>query len=189
MNKGLSRAQGQYLIFMNSGDEFASDDVLDEIESKITQQGHPGFIYGDAIDVDENGNKFYRKAKNVKKNWIGMITQHQAMFFSQAAIGDIKYLLEYPITADYAFISDILNKLETEDIYRVDFPICKFDMGGTNEQQRFKGLKEDFKIRKNIIGLPYLINKPLYFLHYFHTMAKKKNPDIRFMRHKTTEQN
>ena len=184
MNKGLERAKGKYLIFMNSGDEFAAPDVLDKVEKLASSEGFPGFIYGDAIDKDEQGNEFYRAAKKTTKNWMGMITQHQAMLFSRAAIGKTKYLLNYPITADYAFISEIIKKLDMEDILRVSFPICKFDMGGTNEQLRFKALREDYKIRKDIIGLPFFINKPLYFLHYIHTLAKKKNPDIRFIRHK-----
>lgn len=189
MNKGLIRSTGKYLIFLNSGDEFASEDVLNKVEQTISTQSSPGFIYGDALDIDEQGSTYYRTAKDAKKNWMGMITQHQSMFFSRAAIGNSKYLLEYPITADYAFISEILKKMESEDIYKVDFPICKFDMGGTNEQQRFNAIKEDFQIRKNIIGLPWLINKPLYLLHYFHTLAKRKNPAVRFMRHRKANRN
>ncbi len=186
MNKGLKRAQGEYLVFMNSGDSFASDDVLEQIHNKIKSQNRPEFVYGDSIDVDENKDEYYRKAKHYKKNWMGMITQHQAMFFSKKSIGKTRYIESYPITADYAFISEVLNKLSSEEILKVNFPVCKFDMGGTNEQHRFKALKEDFDIRRKIIKLPFVTNSILYLLHYTHTILKKLTPGIRFIRHKST---
>jgi hypothetical protein len=113
-----------------------------------------------------------------------MITQHQSMFFARNAIGNTLYSDEYPITADYAFISEILKKLDEGDILRLDFAVSKFSMGGTNEQYRYKALKEDFRIRRDILKLPFFFNGLLYMLHYLHTFAKKKNPSVRFLKHK-----
>lgn len=184
MNKGLDRAKGRYLIFMNSGDAFAADTVLDEVHKEITSNSFPGFVYGDSLDIDEHQQQHYRKAKDFKKNWMGMITQHQAMFFSNIAVGKTRYSLEFPITGDYAYISEILKKLDKGDILQIHFPVCKFNMGGTNEQQRFKALKEDYRIRKEIIGLSVIASKILYWMHYLHTILKKKSPNTRFLRHK-----
>ncbi|HPE56305.1 MAG TPA: glycosyltransferase family 2 protein [Bacteroidales bacterium] len=183
MNKGLSKASGKYVIFMNSGDQFANNEVLDQVYDKASDTSMPGFIYGDSLDVDENKVEHYRKAKNHTMNWRGMITQHQAMFFSRNAVGKISYQLRFPVTADYAFISEVLGKLDDGEILQVDFPICKFDMGGTNEQQRIKALKEDKQIRVEIIGMSKIKAKVLYLLHYLHTVLKKTNPSIRFAKH------
>jgi len=186
MNKGLERAQGTYLIFMNSGDQFANNEILEKVYEAATDNSMPGFIYGDSLDIDENKSEFYRKAKNHKMNWRGMITQHQAMFFNKNAIGNTKYQLRYPITGDYAFISEILGKLDDGEILKLDFPICKFDMGGTNEQQRMNALKEDLKIRKEIIGMSGVKALILFYMHYLHTILKKKNPSVRFINHERT---
>jgi putative colanic acid biosynthesis glycosyltransferase len=183
MNKGLERAKGKYLIFMNSGDQFAGDDVLDKVYEAAMDNNMPGFIYGDSLDVDENKVNYYRTAKDYSLNWRGMITQHQAMFFNKNAIGETRYLLRFSITGDYAFISEILKKLDDGEILKIDFPVCKFNMGGTNEQQRIKALKEDLQIRREIIGLSKPKAMFLYYLHYLHTILKKQNPSVRFMRH------
>jgi len=172
------------MIFMNSGDCFASDKVLGNSKKIIEDKNFPQFVYGDSIDVSEENKEFYRKAKNYKKNWFGMITQHQAMFFNKNKIGDIKYSLDYPLAGDYAFISSIIKDIHENEILYLDYPICKFSMGGTNEMQRFRAIKEDYRIRKRILKLPVILNSLLYMLHYLHTMIKRLNPSSRFIRHK-----
>lgn len=185
MNKGIAMAEGNYMIFMNSGDCFAADDVLEKSKKEIKKSKNPKFIYGDSIDVSEDGNKFYRKAKNYRKNWMGMITQHQAMFFSINDSKRLFYTDEFPLSGDYAFISKTLKELPDSRILQLNFPVCNFSMGGINESQRFQAIKEDFIIRKKIIQIPFVLNMTLYLLHYMHASLKKTTPSIRFIRHKT----
>jgi len=185
MNKGIYKSTGKYLIFMNSGDCFESDTILEDYKSIIEQNDFPAFVYGDSIDIAENGSSFYRKAKNHNSNWKGMITQHQAMFFNKEKLGKLIYLEEYKLSGDYAFISSFINKRSKDDIIYLNRPICKFSMGGLNESKRFQALKEDYKIRKEIIKLPLYKNQILYLLHYFHAIIKKTTPSIRFIKHKT----
>ncbi|MCD4665294.1 MAG: glycosyltransferase [Bacteroidales bacterium] len=186
MNKGLSKSTGKYIIFMNSGDCFATHDVLEKSKSTIQNNNLPAFVYGDSIDIDENRSEFYRKAKNHKKLWMGMITQHQAMIFKKEKVAKIKYLDEYPLTGDYAFISEIVKKCNTNEILSLNFAVCKFDMGGTNEKYRFRAIKEDYEIRRAILKLNIFTSSMLYIMHYIHTILKKINPSVRFIRHKAT---
>jgi len=185
MNKGISLSQGKYMIFMNSGDCFASDDVLQESKDHIKKNRDPVFVYGDSIDISEKNNEYYRKAKSYKKNWMGMITQHQAMFFNKDKIGNINYSYDFPLSADYAFISTVLKNTNSSNIFYLNFTICKFSMGGINELQQFQAIKEDYLIRKNIIKLPGLVSSGLYLLHYFHTLVKRLSPSSRFIQHKS----
>ena len=187
MNKGIKMAKGKYLIFMNSGDSFASDEVLEKTMNAIKCNVFPDFIYGDSIDISEKNQEFYRQAKNYNKNWMGMITQHQAMFFKNKNNDNKSYSLSYPLSGDYAFISEILSKLKEEDILRLDFPICKFSMGGANEEFRFKAIKEDYLIRKRIIKLSPVSNSIFFSLHFIHALIKKINPSSRFIRHKNID--
>lgn len=185
MNKGISIANGKYLIFMNSGDRFENESVLDETKKRIKKHNLPAFVYGDSVDIAEDGLSYYRKAKSYKKNWKGMITQHQSMFFSTQLLGKLKYPKEYKLSGDYAFISSFLkNKAEIEILY-LNFAVCKFSMGGLNELKRFDALKEDFIIRKKIISMPLLLNATLYSLHLTHAVVKKAIPSFRFLKHKS----
>lgn len=185
MNKGIKMAEGKYLIFMNSGDAFADSDILKRIKSKIlTPSGEPSFIVGDSLDINETGDTYYRKAKDTRLIKRGMITQHQAMFFNREKIRNLFYHLEFKFTADYALICDVIHNSNPDDIVQVDFAICKFSMGGTNEKFRFKALKEDYQIRRRFLKLSVMEAGLLYMLHFVHTLLKKIMPSIRFIKHK-----
>ena len=118
MNKGISRANGKYLIFMNSGDSFENKTVLHKSKKRIEEYNLPAFIYGDSVDIAEDGLGYYRKAKSYKKNWKGMITQHQSMFFNSKVLGKQKYSEDYKLSGDYAFISSFIkDKTEIDILY------------------------------------------------------------------------
>jgi putative colanic acid biosynthesis glycosyltransferase len=184
MNKGIGLSNGKYLIFMNSGDAFADNQVLQNIEFAIKNKVHePTLIFGDSVDIDEKGSAFYRKAKEFSKIKKGMITQHQAMLVNSSKNPDIKFLTDYKLTADYALICDIISRCKTEDILKLEFAVCKFSLGGTNESKRFKALAEDYHIRRNILKLSIDESSTLYILHFIHTIIKKTIPSFRFIKH------
>ncbi len=54
MNKGIRKATGEYLLFMNSGDVFTSGDVLNQM---VLQNKNKDLVYGD-IQWIENGEEF-----------------------------------------------------------------------------------------------------------------------------------
>ena len=53
MNKGLQRASGDYVIFMNAGDRFADEKTVGQLISAM--ESNPDVIVGDAMFVDEAG--------------------------------------------------------------------------------------------------------------------------------------
>lgn len=185
MNKGIGIAEGKYLLFLNSGDAFADQDVLKKIKNFLkTLKSDPAFLYGDSLDMNEAGNIYYRKAKDHRFIRRGMITQHQAMLFNREKIKNLFYHPEYKYTADYALICDVIYNSNPNEIARVDFAICRFSMGGTNEIYRFKALKEDYQIRRQFLKLSIMEASTLYILHYIHTVLKKISPSLRFIKHK-----
>jgi hypothetical protein len=185
MNKGIDLAEGEFLIFMNSNDEFENEDILKRISDIVHgTPSKPTLIYGDSIDVDENNVPFYRKAKKGSFIKMGMITQHQAMFFNHKKISDFKYSDEYLLSADYALIASVIKKAESNEILKLEFPICKFKMGGANESQRFRAIKEDYLIRRKELNLSFAEAGYLYLLHYIHALIKHSFKKTRFLRHK-----
>ncbi len=190
MNKGIKLSSGKYLIFINSGDALFDNSVLFKVfEKQDKGQLQLAFIYGDSIDIDESGNEFYRKAKKHSLIKRGMITQHQAMFFNKNLLPELNFDLHYKLTADYSLVCDTISKAGDDKILKVDFPICRFSMGGTNEIYRFKALFEDYKTRRNILKLSILESVFLFFLHFIHALLKKAIPSIRFFQHKRVKSN
>lgn len=93
-------------------------------------------------------------------------------------MNDLKYSMDYPVTADYAFIGAFVYSLSSKNILRIDKPLCKFMLGGTNEQKRFRGLKEDYRIRRKIFKISVLKAAVLFVLHLIHTTMKRIIPDF-----------
>lgn len=55
MNKGIGLSRGRYLIFLNAGDRFHSENSLREIIHAIQSNGSPGIVYGQTDLVDARG--------------------------------------------------------------------------------------------------------------------------------------
>lgn len=56
MNKGIRLATGDYLCFLNAGDELHEDDTLLQIVHTLTGNELPDVIYGETAIVDEEGH-------------------------------------------------------------------------------------------------------------------------------------
>jgi len=186
MNKGLHIASGEYLIFMNSGDEFAKPDILEKVAIIINELNEKSsLIYGDSIDF-KNNKEYYRKAKPRTTLWKCMFTQHQSMFFRNSLIGNLKYNNNFKYSGDYAFVIEYIQRAKNNEVVKVDFPICKYILGGVNEQNRPKGIKEDYVIRKEILRQKLVTRIILFFLHSLHfylkSMFSEKMIKLRYSR-------
>ena len=60
MNKGISISNGDYIGFLNSGDEYADSRVFSTIFMNLSER--KDVIYGDSIEVSEDGEKVIRTA-------------------------------------------------------------------------------------------------------------------------------
>jgi putative colanic acid biosynthesis glycosyltransferase len=132
MNKGIQRACGGYLIFMNAGDVFADVHVLTRIAPLLNDAD---FAYGDAL---ESGH--YKPAHhNIAR---GMVTHHQAMIFKRSAR---LYDLNYTIAADYKYTAQAIR--EAKNIVYLPFAVCIFEVGGVSQRRTRLGRQEQNAIR------------------------------------------
>nr|WP_321524346.1 glycosyltransferase family 2 protein [uncultured Cohaesibacter sp.] len=97
MNKGAAIASGEYVIFMNSGDSFASSNVLKSVNS-IIANNPPALIYGRALSL--HSKKVYQYNDNL---WQGMICSHQATFAPHFLLELFPFDTDFKIAADYNF--------------------------------------------------------------------------------------
>lgn len=182
MNKGIEKSSGDYLIFMNASDQFNGNNVLADIHYHIgLQNSRPYFIYGDAIDVTSSSKTFLKLANPHTSINKTMFTSHQAMIFDRVfgLEHGILYPLEFRYTADYAYIAFYLKQINEHDrILKLNFPFCRFLLGGTNEIHRYEALKEDYQIRVKILKINILTAGLLYVLHLIHTFIKKNLPQF-----------
>lgn len=144
MNKGIEKAQGEYILFLNSGDIFAQTQTLKKIKEAIWIS-KPDFIYGDSWEFSQD-RTWYKPARSHTKIDKGMFTHHQSMLYKKSLIEDQRYDLSYQISADYDFTMQFLNKAST--CLYLPVPICVFEAGGLSQRNVSLGRKEQFNIRK-----------------------------------------
>lgn len=153
MNKGIERAQGAYLIFMNAGDQFADPHVLAHIKARLDAcEDRPDFIYGDSLEAGSGETAWLKPAKSHEKYRLGMFTHHQAMLYARKTLGAIRYDTRYKIAADYDLTVRFLQKAETA--LKIDRTICLFESGGISQQNAKLGRAEQADIRQNLKLLP-----------------------------------
>jgi putative colanic acid biosynthesis glycosyltransferase len=96
MNKGISFAQGEWLLFLGADDALADPDVLKDIF------GSPELLRYDLIC----GRSSYRNGKkNIPKlDWHTLVfntVHHQAAFYRRHLFDAFRYRLDIPVVADY----------------------------------------------------------------------------------------
>lgn len=136
MNKGLARAKGDHLIFLNAGDIFADSHTLET----IARHAGADFIYGDARE-----DHHYKRGRSHKRLKYGMFTHHQAMAYRRTTIENLRYDTSYKIAADYKFTIEALKKSET--ISYIPQELCVFESGGVSQINPARGRREQQRAR------------------------------------------
>jgi glycosyltransferase involved in cell wall biosynthesis len=163
MNKGFQRATGDYVWFMNAGDEIAESNVVKQLNS-IIQSGKPDIIYSDTLMVDNEGNNLGLRSDILphkvpeKLVWqgykMGMLICHQSFIVRRDLAP--KYI-ENNLSADIDWEIKCLKK--TKNAYKFPGIISKYLEGGTSNQRLFKSWKDRFLVLQSHFGfLPNLWN-------------------------------
>lgn len=126
MNKGISMARGEYLLFMNSGDCFSSNNVLDLFCNK---QIHTADLIVGRQHYIRNGKKSVCRrtyAEEVDEQFlISNTLPHQATFIKRELMQKLGgYRLDFRVVADWIFwydaVVDHKAKIEAIDLFVAD---------------------------------------------------------------------
>lgn len=153
MNKGLARARGCYVIFMNAADCFASTNVLEMIKARILSTGEaPHIVYGDGIEQTEDAKRFYKRARPAKRLNYNMHTHHQAMLYSREALDGLRFDESFRIAGDYDLTCRVY--LKQGGSLALDFPVCVFARGGISEKNAYVGRAENWRVQRDVLRHP-----------------------------------
>lgn len=176
MNKGLARAQGHYIIFLNAGDSFAHHTILQTIQSEIHNDPAIGFLYGDAYEERPGLPPAMKTARPHTQIDRGLFTHHQAMIYKRQDLGDLRYDTSYKIAADYKFTLQFLQRTPTARY--INIPLCLFEAGGVSQQQQKRGRLEQFKIRQECQRVSPLKNIRIYGTQLTATIVRQTAPTL-----------
>lgn len=174
MNKGLKNATGDYVLFLNAGDELYSDDTLKNI---FLLSADADVYYGNTAIVDTAGKELGDRRLTPPENldWkslkFGMCVSHQS-FIAKRSICDL-YNLDYKISSDIDWVINVLKR--SNKIINTKSYISKFLEGGTSNERRGKALRERFAIMSKQYGFFQTIINHVYILfrYPFHKATKK----------------
>lgn len=172
MNKGIQLAKGDYIIFLNAGDEFAEEDTLTSVAEQLKGKQLPGVIYGNTDIVDENGN-FLRKrrlAPPEKLSWRsfkhGMLVCHQSFYAKTAIAQKVPYNLNYKLSADVDWCIRIMKEAEQQGLalWNTHMTLSSYLEGGMSVQSHRASLKERFNVMSDHYGKIATIGMHLWFV-------------------------
>jgi glycosyltransferase involved in cell wall biosynthesis len=158
MNKGLSLATGEYVLFMNSGDEIYDSDTVKNVFAVS-----PGadIYYGETEMYNQRweslGERRHKSpARLTHRSFrFGMSVSHQAIVVRRSVASSFN--TEFNLSADIDWILNALKR--SEKVVNVQRYVAKYLVGGTSKKRHIESLKERFVIFTRHYGLiPNLFN-------------------------------
>jgi glycosyltransferase involved in cell wall biosynthesis len=155
MNKGLKKAKGDFVWFMNSSDLIYHSEVVAQLLSYSASD----VIYGETMFVDANGEEIGLRSKVSTRRLpqqmsridmlFGMVVSHQSILVRRSLA--IDYDLQYRCSADIDWvISALTQSKQTSNSHII---LSKYLVGGYSAQHMKMSWKERFFIYKKHYGL------------------------------------
>lgn len=152
MNKGLSVATGDYVLFMNSGDEVYGRETVAKL---FASASNADIYYGETEMFNENWESLGKRRHQAPEtfNWksfkYGMNISHQAIYVKRSLAP--QFDLQYKYSADIDWVIKVAKK--ATKIVNTRMYVAKYLVGGVSKQKHLDSLKERFKIFNKYYGL------------------------------------
>lgn len=165
MNKGIDRARGRYLMFLNAGDRLADDTVLARLARLAAD--NPGVIYGQTQLVDAAGTVLGKRHLSAPKRLTadsfvrGMLVCHQAFVARRDLVPH--YDLKYRYSADYDWCIKVLRR-SPANAYTGREPIINYLADGMTTRHHGASLWERFRIMCHHYGTADAVLHHLAFI-------------------------
>jgi glycosyltransferase involved in cell wall biosynthesis len=163
MNKGIKQARGEYCLFLNSGDYFVNENVLQKFLNNTNKED---LLYGDVIT--DKGLISYNKKLTFVDLFLGTIC-HQAVFIKTILFK--KYGLydeSLTIVADWSFFLKVIL-IEKCSYKYINEILCKYDYNGISSNPKFS--TELYKQRETVLKSMF----PLMYDDYVELLNLRKN--------------
>ena len=162
MNKGLSMAKGEFVLFLNAGDHLFDTTTLEKVAKSV--EPDTDILFGETMLVNDDRQHIgTRSALTVQKlprqlTWrslrYGMVVCHQSFFVRRSLTPQY---MEHNLAADIDWVIQCLKKSKTPTNTQVI--ISEYLMGGVSKTRHQQSLKDRYVVLKTHFGwLPNLFN-------------------------------
>lgn len=146
LNWGTLHAKGEYVIAMNSGDTFASPDVLHDC---LTHEFKADVVYGDWIRCYPDREEERQAPRQLEPFHFIRLNlpniSHQAMFVRTRLLKDSPYDVRYKIVADYAKWRQFM--MEGRSFQYIPVTVCRFLTGGASDTRALANEMDAARLR------------------------------------------
>mgnify|MGYP006102743481 FL=1 len=141
MNKGIDQIQSDWAMFLNSGDIFFDNRVLDRlINSKMPQSD---IIFSNTVVKNDN-LKYVVPSKQFNNNTITMPFCHQSTIVKTSLLKYHKFNVDYKFSSDFDFFLKCYK--QNKIFFYFDNILSTVESGGISDNQRQKVYKENLRI-------------------------------------------
>lgn len=150
MNKGIRRATGEYVVFMNGGDCFSDADAL----QRVADAPRVDIVYGDLLfDGSEPLIKTYPDA--LQENYLlDNMLPHQASFIRRSLFDDHgMYDESYKIAGDYELFARLLVRNKVT-YHHIPFVLAAFDGAGISKNPAHRAIRKQENHRVRMMYFP-----------------------------------
>ena len=158
MNKGLNLATGDYILFMNSGDEIYEPETVSKVFASASDAD---IYYGETEMFDQEWQSLGQRRHTAPENFTwksfkyGMSISHQAIYIKRSLVE--LYDLNYKLSSDIDWILKATKK--AKKIVNTKMYVAKYLVGGMSKAKHSESLKERFEIFSKHYGfLPNVFN-------------------------------
>lgn len=177
MNKGLSFAMGDFVIFMNTGDSFYAADTLAQVADFILSNPSYDCFYGDTIFIDNDRKEW--ASPQIRK--VNRYTIHYSMVCHQSIIAR-KTLFDktggfdtsYKILADREWL---LRSIDAGAKWKfMNMFICKYDGSGVSSDIKKRHIEADRFVVDNFNALENFV---CYFMRKHRNLKQRVRKILR----------
>lgn len=159
MNRGLTQASGDYIVFMNAGDFFPQDDTLEKIAhrchlNELPSAELPAVLYGNTDIVDGEGRYLHprRLQPPAKLTWRsfrhGMLVCHQAFYARTDIAKNIQYDMQYRYSADVDWCIRVMKEADRLGLplYNINKVVANYTEEGATTLHHHESLRERYRV-------------------------------------------
>lgn len=150
MNKGIDKAEGKYIWFLNAADWLCDVDAVKRFAACVERDSSPAVYYADYYHVDDHQRLLCVCNADELKRFMSI--GHPSMITRTDLMRERKFDTNYRLAADYNFILGL--KMDDLEFCRLGFPATYFLAGGistTNKQLQ----EEELERIHAFYGLPH----------------------------------
>ena len=165
MNKGLTQASGDYIVFMNAGDSFPAADTLEQVThrcrlTELPTAEWPGVLYGNTDIVDSEGHYLHPRRLQPPRqlSWrsfkMGMVVCHQAFYARTDIAKNLQYDTRYRFSADVDWCIRVMREVERLGLPLQDagMVVANYMEQGATTNNHWASLRERYHVMQHHYG-------------------------------------